>query len=80
MGVVELAHLKKGEPPPPGTKVVIVECAPEVAIETIKVNGRETVIRVAVRDLQTVVDGLAEQGVKKVYVREIKQAMKPTGI
>jgi hypothetical protein len=77
LAVVEVAYLKKGEAPPPGTRAVIVECAQDGAMETITVNGHETVIRVAFRDLQTLVDELAERGVKKVYVRGIEDAQTP---
>jgi len=43
-------------------------------METITVNKHETVIRVAFRDLQTLVGDLAKRGVRKVYVRGIEDA------
>jgi hypothetical protein len=74
MTEVTLVNLKKGEKPPPGPpKPVIVDCRGSGGAE-ISDSAKQMVIRVRYAELQSTIAGLAEKGVKKIYVRGLDDA------
>ena len=68
--MVEVVHLAKGERRPSGERTIVIECKLGRRVEEIIDDAASGItMRIRSDGLQATIAGLAEKGVKKVYVR-----------
>jgi len=74
MGRVTVVRLKKGQNPPGGPGVVLIDCMPRLVAQRTVSMGRRLLVKTRAEEVQNLIADLGRQGITTVYVRGLPHA------